>query len=57
MAEFIYNNSVNKPTGRSPFEVVIGVKPRLPIDLSPLPVEARLSQESERFTRAHEGRS
>lgn len=36
--------------GRSPFKVVTGVEPRLPIDLSPLPVEARRSQEAEQPT-------
>ena len=31
--EFAYNNVVNKSTGKSPFEVVHGVVPHLPIDL------------------------
>ena len=51
MAEFVYNNSVNRSTGKSPFEVVIGICPRLPIDLSPLPTEAKPSQEAEQFAR------
>jgi hypothetical protein len=38
MAEFAYDNSINKTTGRSPFEVVLGVNPKKPIDLIPLPV-------------------
>ena len=49
MAEFTYNNLVNRTTGRLPFEAVIGVKLRLPIDLSPLLVEARPSQKFEQF--------
>lgn len=36
MAEFAYNESVNHSTGISPFEAVIGVCPRLLIDLVPL---------------------
>ena len=48
MAELAYNNSVNR-TERLPFEVVVGIKPRLPIDLIPLPIEA--SQEAEDFAR------
>eukprot|EP00268_Persea_americana_P063957 TRINITY_DN8359_c0_g3_i3.p1 TRINITY_DN8359_c0_g3~~TRINITY_DN8359_c0_g3_i3.p1 ORF type:complete len:170 (+),score=27.95 TRINITY_DN8359_c0_g3_i3:149-658(+) len=51
MAEFAYNNSIKRSTGRSPFEVVIGIQPRLPIDLSPLPADARPSQEAEQFAR------
>ena len=49
MVEFAYNTSVNRSTGRSPFEVVTSIQPRLPIDLSPLPAEARPSQEAEQF--------
>ena len=33
VAEFAYNNSVNRSTGISPFEVVTGYRPRKPIDL------------------------
>ena len=49
MAEFGYNNSVNLSTGASPFEAVTGVHPRLPIDLVPLPVDARISADAEHF--------
>ena len=35
-AEFAYNNSVSRSTGKSPFEVVHGYKPRTPIDLIPM---------------------
>ena len=33
IAEFAYNSSVNKSIGMSPFEVVTGYKPRMPVDL------------------------
>lgn len=36
IAEFAYNNSVNRTTGMSPFEVVYGHKLRAPIDLMPM---------------------
>ena len=49
MAEFAYNNSINWSTGTSPFEVVTGVCPRLPIDLVPLPVDARISADAKSF--------
>ena len=49
MTEFAYNNSLNRSTGRSPFEVVTGIRPRLLIDLSPLPTDTRPSQEAEQF--------
>eukprot|EP00268_Persea_americana_P027145 TRINITY_DN26622_c0_g1_i3.p1 TRINITY_DN26622_c0_g1~~TRINITY_DN26622_c0_g1_i3.p1 ORF type:complete len:159 (+),score=14.35 TRINITY_DN26622_c0_g1_i3:59-478(+) len=36
MAEFAYNNSINRSTGISPFEAVNGTIPRPPVDLVPL---------------------
>ncbi|XP_058068351.1 serine/threonine-protein kinase D6PKL2-like [Magnolia sinica] len=33
IVEFAYNSSVNRSTGLSPFEIVSGYKPRMPIDL------------------------
>ena len=33
MSEFVYNGSVNRTTGLSPFEIVNGFKPRQPVDL------------------------
>ncbi|KAI5317165.1 hypothetical protein L3X38_036872 [Prunus dulcis] len=41
VAKFAYNNSVNRSTGKSPFEVVHGYSPRSPVDLVALPVAAR----------------
>ncbi|KAI3740084.1 hypothetical protein L2E82_30502 [Cichorium intybus] len=38
-AEFAYNRSPTHATGRSPFEVVYGVNPYMPLDLIPLPKE------------------
>lgn len=42
-AEFAYINSVNRSTGKSPFEMVHGSTPQQPIDLLPLPLEFRPS--------------
>ncbi|KAH7537757.1 hypothetical protein FEM48_Zijuj03G0126800 [Ziziphus jujuba var. spinosa] len=51
MAEFAYNSSINRSTGRSPFEIVTEMLPRKPIDLVPLPLVARPSAEAETFGR------
>jgi hypothetical protein len=48
-AEFAYNNSVNRSTGRSPFEVVTGTTPRTPVDLLSLPLPMRVSVEADDF--------
>ena len=48
-AEFAYNSSVNRTTGKSPFEIVHGYKPRKPIDLIPLPTHARMSESAESY--------
>ena len=54
-AEFAYNNSVNRSTGKSPFEVVHGFKPRTPIYLIPTLALHRVSKSAESFaTRMHE---
>ncbi|XP_056695519.1 uncharacterized protein [Spinacia oleracea] len=37
-AEFAYNRSPTYATGHSPFEVVYGINPYLPLDLIPLPL-------------------
>ena len=51
MAKFAYNNSVNKSTEMSPFQAVIGVRPCVLADLTPLPVELRTSGVAEDFIR------
>jgi hypothetical protein len=48
-AEFAFNSSVNKSTGLSPFEVVTGVKPKVPIDIIPLPSPPRSSEAATDF--------
>lgn len=37
LVEFTYNNSVNRSTSRSPFEIMYGSKVRQPTNLIPLP--------------------
>ncbi|KAM2088669.1 hypothetical protein ACFX1T_032717 [Malus domestica] len=49
VAEFAYNNSVNRSTGKSPFEVVHGFSPRSPVDLVALPMAARASDSATSF--------
>ena len=49
MAEFEYNSSVNRTTGHSPFEIVLGMQPKKPIDLAPLPISGRHSADAEAF--------
>lgn len=49
VAEFAYTNSVNRSTRMSPFEVVTGIRPHLPVDLAPLPIEMRLSTDAGDF--------
>ena len=51
MVEFAYNSLVNWSTGINPFEIVIGLLPRKPIDLVPLPIEACPSVEAEAFSK------
>ena len=48
-AEFAYNNSVNRSTGKSPFQIVNGYSPRTPIDLVPLPPHMHVSEPAENF--------
>ena len=43
VAEFAYNHSVNQSTRISPFDAVTDIRLRLPVDLVPLPAEARTS--------------
>ena len=44
MAEFAYNNSIHRTTGKSPFMIVHGISPCQPVDLAPLPLESRTSE-------------
>jgi hypothetical protein len=43
-AKFAYNNSVNRSTGRSPFEIVTRLQPHTPVDLVPLPLPPQVSE-------------
>ncbi|PRQ29559.1 putative nucleotidyltransferase, Ribonuclease H [Rosa chinensis] len=49
IAEFAYNNSVNRTIGMSPFEAVYGHKLKAPIDLIPMTVSHRPSQSANEF--------
>ncbi|GJY43103.1 RNA-directed DNA polymerase [Tanacetum coccineum] len=44
-AEFAYNRSVNRTTGKSPFKVVYGRNPITPLDLVPVPEVGQFSKE------------
>ena len=46
-AEFAYNRSPTYATKHSPFEVVYGVNPKLPIDLVPLPKGELIHKDAE----------
>lgn len=48
-AEFVYNSSVNRSTELSPFEIVIGRDPQVPLDLTPLPLHLPASQGADEF--------
>jgi len=47
--EFAYNSSVNRSTGLSLFEIVIGRRPQVPLDLTPLPLHSLASQGADEF--------
>ena len=51
IAEFAYNNYVNRSTGKSLFQIVNGYSPRTPIDLVPLPPHMRVSESAENFAK------
>ncbi|GKE19491.1 RNA-directed DNA polymerase [Tanacetum coccineum] len=46
-AEFAYNRSQSRTTGKTPFEVVNGVNPITPLDLTPLPTPTQFSSSGE----------
>ena len=46
-AEFAYNKSDNRTTGKTPFEVVYGHNPITPLDFTPIPVLKQFSLEAE----------
>ncbi|KAJ0980669.1 hypothetical protein J5N97_008924 [Dioscorea zingiberensis] len=48
-AKFAYNNSVNRTTEKSPFQIVNGLTPRQPVDLIPLPPDSRPSASADSF--------
>ena len=49
--EFAYNHSINRSTGKSPFQIVNGYPPRTPIDIVPLPLHMCVSEPAENFTK------
>lgn len=50
-AEFAYNCSLNRSTGLSPFEIVTGTKPQVPLDLSSLPTPPCICEGAEDFVK------
>ena len=50
-AEFAYNNSGNRSTGKSLFQIVNGYSPYTPIDLVPLPPHMRVFKPAENFAK------
>ena len=50
-AEFAYNNSINRSTGKSHFQIVNGYSPRTPIYLIPLPPHMRVFEHVENFAK------
>uniref|UniRef100_A0A2N9GJN6 Integrase catalytic domain-containing protein n=1 Tax=Fagus sylvatica TaxID=28930 RepID=A0A2N9GJN6_FAGSY len=51
IAQFAYNNSVNRTIGMSPFKVMYGCKTRKPLDLLPMSPQVRMSESAEAFAR------
>ena len=49
LVEFVYNNAVNRTTGKSPFEIVHGYSPRTLANLIPLPPDAGVSHPASTF--------
>jgi len=47
-AEFTFNRAPSKATRLSPFQVVYGYNPRIPLDLIPLPTHVQFSWEAEK---------
>ena len=50
-AEFVYNNSVNRSTVKSPFQIVNGYSPCTLIYLVPLLPHIRVSEPAENFSK------
>ena len=48
-AKFAHNSSVNRSTGKSPFQVVYGRNPTSVLDLVPLPLGDKISDDGEAF--------
>lgn len=48
-AEFAYNSSVNRSTGKSPFQIVYGRNPKGVLDLVQLPLGERISDDAVAF--------
>ncbi|KAH7571078.1 hypothetical protein JRO89_XS05G0249300 [Xanthoceras sorbifolium] len=51
VAEFTFNNSVNRTTGCTPFQLVYSHNPRTPLDISPLPLPLRPSEAAVDFSK------
>lgn len=48
-AEFAYNSSANRTTGKSPFEILYGCIPKQVVDLVPIPIQTQYSDDASAF--------
>jgi hypothetical protein len=54
-AEFAYNSSINRSTGKSTFQIVYGANPKGIVDLVDLPIDPYLSRDATYFVENIQG--
>ena len=50
-AEFAFNNSVNRTTGCTPFQIIYGYNLKTPLDISSLPMPLQVSEAALDFSK------